>query len=88
MNLGVPDLGVGEYLPDEVYGSLDLKVVSRLLSFVDQGDAHHMVACCKVEEEGFSLFGSDEDWGQHQGRIEALQSLLSFLSLDEGVHLF
>ena len=28
LHLGVPDLGVGEYFPDEVYGSLDLKVVS------------------------------------------------------------
>ena len=60
MLLGVLDLGVYEYLPKEVCGSLDLKVVSRLLPFDDQGDAHHMVACCD-KEEGFSLFGSDED---------------------------
>ena len=46
-----------------------------------------MVACRDVEE-GFSPFGSDEDWGQCQGCFEALQSLLSFLSLDEGIHLF
>ena len=58
-------MGVGEYLLDEVYGSLDLKVVSRLLPFDGQGDAHHMVARCDVEEEGFS-FGSDEDWGRRQ----------------------
>ena len=53
MHLGVPDLGVGEYLPDEVYGLLDLKVVSRLLPFDNQGGAHHMVACRDIEEEGF-----------------------------------
>ena len=88
LHLGVPDLGVGEYLPDEVYGSLDLKVVSRLLPFDDQGSAHHMVARCDVEEEGFSPFGSNEDWGQCQGCFEALQSLLSFLSLDKGIRLF
>ena len=35
LHLGVPDLGVGGYLPDEVYGSLDLKVVSRLFPFDD-----------------------------------------------------
>ena len=61
--MGVPDLGVGEYLPDKVYGSLDLKVVSRLLPFDDQGGAHHMVARYDIEEEGFSPFRSDEDWG-------------------------
>ena len=66
MHLGVPDLGVGEYLPDEVYGSLDLKVVSWLLPFDDQGGAHPMVARHDIEEEGFSLFGSDEDWGRPQ----------------------
>ena len=61
--MGVPDLGVGEYLPDEIHRPLDLKVVSLLLPFNEQGGAHHMVACCDVEEEGFSPFGSDEDWG-------------------------
>ena len=63
MHLGVPNLRVSEYLSDEVYGSLDLKVVSWLLPFDDLGGAHHMVACCDIEEEGFSPFGSDEDWG-------------------------
>ena len=63
LHLGVPNLRVGEYLPDEVY--LGLNVVSRLLPFDDQGGAHHMVACRDVEE-GFSLFGSDKDWGQRQ----------------------
>ena len=47
-----------------------------------------MVAGHDIEEEGFSSFGSDEDWGQHQGRFEALQGMLSFLSTDEGVRLF
>ena len=64
MHLGVLDLRVGEYLPDKVYGPLDLKVVSQLLPFDDQGSAYHMVACRNVEEEGFSPFGSDEDWGR------------------------
>ena len=68
MHLGVPDLGVGEYLPDEVYGPLDLKVVYRLLPFDDQGGAHHMVSCRDVEE-GFSPFGSDEDWGRRQDAL-------------------
>ena len=58
MHLGVLDLGVGEYLSDEVYGLLDLKVVSWLLPFDDQGYAHHMVACRDVEEEGFSRSGA------------------------------
>ena len=66
LHLGVPDLGVGEYLPDEVYGSLDLKVVSRLLTFDDLGGAHHVVACRDIEEEAFSPFRSDEEWGRHQ----------------------
>ena len=44
LHLGVLDLRVGEYLLDEVYGPLDLKVVSRFLPFDDQGGAHHMVA--------------------------------------------
>ena len=51
---GVPNLGVSEYFPDEVYGPLDLKVVSWLLPFDDQGGAHNMFACRDVEEEGFS----------------------------------
>ena len=63
-------------------------MVSRFLPLDDQGGAHHMVACRDVEKEGFSPFGSDEDWGRRQGRFEALQILLSFLSLDKGVHLF
>ena len=57
----MPDLWVGEYLPDEVYGSLDFELVSWFLPFDDQG-----VACHDVQEEGFSLFGSNEDWGRHQ----------------------
>ena len=56
-------LGVGEYLPDKVYGSLYLELVSQLLPFDDLGDTNHVVACRDVKEEGFSLFGSDEDWG-------------------------
>ena len=47
-----------------------------------------MVACRDVKEEGFSPFGSDEDWGRRQGRFEAFESLLGFLSPDEGIHLF
>ena len=47
-----------------------------------------MVACRDVEEEGFSPFGSDEDWGRCQGCFEAFQSLLGFLSLNEGIRLF
>ena len=66
MHLGVLDLRVGEYLPDEVYGSLDLKVVSQVLPFDDQGGAHHMVARYDVEEEGFSPFRSDKDWARCQ----------------------
>ena len=66
LHLGVPDLGVDEYLLDKVYGSLDLKVVSRLLSFDDLGSAYHMVACRGIEEDGFSPFGSNEKWCQRQ----------------------
>ena len=47
-----------------------------------------MVACRNVKEEGFSLFGSDEDWGRCQGRFEAFQSLLGLLSPNKGVCLF
>ena len=46
-----------------------------------------MVARRDVEEEGFSLFGSDEDWSRRQGCFEAFQSLLG-LSPNEGVCLF
>ena len=63
MHLGLLDLGVSEYLSDKVYGSLDLKMVSRLLPFDDQRGAYHMVAGGDVEEKGFSLFRSDEDRG-------------------------
>ena len=63
MHLGVPDLGVSEYFSDEVYGSLYLELVSWFLPFNDQGGTHHMVTCRDVKEEGFSPFGSDEDWG-------------------------
>ena len=63
-------------------------MVSWLLPFDDQGGAHQMVGCCDVEEEGFSLFRSDEDWGQCQRCFEALKGQLSFFSPDEGVHLF
>ena len=57
------DLGVSEYLPDKVYGSLDFELVSWFLPFDDQGGTHHMVTCCDIEEEGFSSFRSDEDRG-------------------------
>ena len=70
--MGVPDLGVGKYLPDEVYGSLYLELLSQLLPFDDQGSTHHMVACRDVKEERFSPFGSNEDWGLCEGRFEAL----------------
>ena len=61
--MGVLDLGVGEYLPNEVYESVDLKLVSRLLPFDDQRGSYHMVASGDVQEKGFSPFRSDEDWG-------------------------
>ena len=70
--MGVLDLGVSEYLPDKVYEPLDLEVVSRFLPFDDKGGTYHMVAGCDVEEEGFSLLGSDEDWGRRQGHFLAL----------------
>ena len=56
-------MGSVKHFSDEVYGSLYLELVSRFLPFDDQGGTHHMVACRDVEEEGFSSFGSDEDWG-------------------------
>ena len=56
LHLGVPDLGVGEYLPDEVYGPLDLKVVSQVLPFNDQGDAYHVVAGHDVEDVEAAAF--------------------------------
>ena len=65
LHLGVSSLGVGEHLPDDVYWSLDLQGMSRLLPLDDEGGAHNMVACRDVEEEGFSPFGSDGDWGRH-----------------------
>ena len=66
LNLGVANFGVGEYLTNEVHQSLDLQGVSWLLPLDDEGSADNVVACCDVEGEGFSLFGSDEDWGQRQ----------------------
>ena len=83
--LGVVNFGIGEYLTDEVHRSLDLQGVSRLLPLDDEGGAHNVVACCDIEEEGFSLFGSDEDWGRCQRCFEAFQSLLCLLCLDECV---
>ena len=47
-----------------------------------------MVACRDVKKEGFSPFGSDEDWGRRQRRFEAFESLLGFLGPDEGVYPF
>ena len=61
--MGVPDLRISEHLPDEVYGPLDLKVVSWFLPLDDQGSAYHMVAGRDIEEEGFSPFRSDKDRG-------------------------
>ena len=61
LHLGVLSLGVGEYLTDEVHRSLNLQGASGLLPFDDEGGAHNVVVCHDVEEEGFSLFGSDED---------------------------
>ena len=63
MHLGVPNLGVGKYFSAKVYGSLYLELVSWFLPLDDQGDAHHVVTYRDVKEEGFSLLGSDEDWG-------------------------
>ena len=63
MHLGVPDLGVGKYFSDEVYGSLYLELVSGFLPPDDQGGTHHMVTYRDVEEKGFSPFGSDMDRG-------------------------
>jgi len=64
LHLGVSNLGIGEYLTDEVHRSLNLQEVSRLLPFDDEGGTHSMVVCHDVEEEGFSPFGSNEDWGR------------------------
>ena len=86
--MGVPDLRVGKYFSDEVYGSLYLELVSRFLPLDDQGGAHHIVTCRDVKKEGFSPFRSYEDWGRRQGRFEAFESLLGFLSPDEGIRLF
>ena len=58
------NLGIGEYLTDEVHQSLDLQGVSRLIPLDDDGGTHNVVACRDVEEEGFSPFRSDEDWGR------------------------
>jgi len=63
LHLGVPNLGVGKYFSDKVYGSLYLELVSQFLPFDDQGGTHHVVTCHDIKEEGFSPFGSDEDQG-------------------------
>ena len=62
--------------------------MSWLLPLNDEDDAYHVVACHDVEEERFSPFGSDKDWGQRQLRFESRQSLLCFLSPDKHVRLF
>ena len=43
---------------------LNLQGASQLLPFNDEGGAHNVVICHDVEEEGFSPFGSDENWGR------------------------
>ena len=40
--------------------------MSRLLPLDDEGGAYNVVACRDIEEEEFSPFGSDKDWGLHR----------------------
>ena len=88
LNLGVANFGVGEYLTDKVHRSLNLQRASWLLPFDDEGGAHNVVVYHDVEEEEFSLFGSDEDWGRCQCCFEAFQGLLCLLSPNEHICLF
>ena len=50
LHLGVAQLGLAEYLTDEVDGSLYLVNVTWLVSFDDQGGADHISGCRDVEK--------------------------------------
>lgn len=63
LDLGVAYHGIGEHLTDKVHWLLNLQHVPWLLPLDDKDGADNVVACCNVEEEGFFLLGSDEDWG-------------------------
>ena len=86
--MGVANLGIDEYLTDEVHRLLNLQGVSWLLPLDDEGGAYNMVACCDVEEERFSPFRSDKDWADVSDALRLYKAYCaSFVQMNASIFL-
>jgi hypothetical protein len=76
LNLWVADLGLGQYLTDEVDRPLDGQCMPLFSSLNHDRDADHLSGSGDVDQEGFSGSGGHQDGCVRKERLQVAEGFL------------
>jgi hypothetical protein len=87
LNLGVADLGLGQYLADEVDWPLDGQCVPFFSSLNHDRGANHLSGHGDVDQEGFSSSGRHQDGRVGEERLQVPEGFLGVTGPSEALGL-
>jgi hypothetical protein len=87
LNLWVADLGLGQYLTDEVNRPLDGQCVPFFSSLDHDHGADHLSGSGYVDQEGFSGSGGHQDGGACKERLQVPEGFLGLRGPSEALGL-
>jgi hypothetical protein len=87
LNLWVADLGLGQYLTDEVDWPLDGQCMSLFSSLNHDRGANHLSGGGDVDQEGFSGGGRHQDGRVREERLQVPEGFLSLRGPSEALGL-
>jgi hypothetical protein len=87
LNLWVADLGLGQYLTDEVDWPLDRQCMPLFLSLNHDRGANHLSGGDDVDQEGFSGGGMHQDGRVREERLQVPEGFLSLRGPSEALGL-
>jgi hypothetical protein len=87
LNLWVADLGLGQYLTDEVDWSLDGQCMPLFSSLNHNRGANHLSGSGNVDQEGFSDSGGHQDGRVREERLQVPEGSLGLRGPSEALGL-
>jgi hypothetical protein len=87
LNLWVADLGLGQYLTDEVDWPLDGQCMPLFSSLNHDRGADHLSGSSDVDQEGFSSSGGHQDGRVHEERLQVPEGFLGLRGPSEALDL-
>jgi hypothetical protein len=87
LNFWVADLGLGQYLTDEVDRPLDGQCMPLFSSLNHDRDADHLSGSGDVDQEGFSGSGGHQDGRVREELLQAPEGFLGLRGPSEALNL-